>query len=433
MAKIGAETRGVAISVRPGLDRIGRRGAMAAAAYLTTSLVALGVLYVLNRQGDPELLRQVLAIHFIASLAAGLEPATAKAAALNGALATGPAPSARTIVVASGVKALFASPALALVWRLADPGIDARLLLWTPLIAIAGFAASDLRVLHDLRGRHASAIWIKQGSLGGGLLILAVLAAAGAPLPVALGAATLARLALIGAIVPRRRTAPSGIRAVGVGSLLRDPRWFSLAGASVIAAVGGSADRVFGLRYLSADDWAGYFALYEVFSKFWFIPYVISPILFARTAAGLDARRVGRWGMLATAAAGTVFAIGVAVVLAAAPDLPRTLLGGRLSAHTPDLAIVAFAVAVALNSLAQIRIAEIQGRGSAHGALLIMGGGALAAVALFYFAARSYGAPGLLYAWLVKAVIELLLAYAPLSPRVAHQGGGWAGSRDADM
>ena len=302
--------------------------------------------------------------------------------------------------------------------------MDAALLLWTPLIAIAGFTASDLRVVHDLRGDHTRAIWIKQGSLGGGLVVLATLAVLGAPLAIALGAATIARLLLIaGLLIASGPADPLSPRS-DIPSLLRDPRWLSLAGASVLAAVGGSADRALGLRYLSADAWAGYFALYEVFSKFWFIPYVLAPILFARTAAGLDVRRVGRWAFWGTAAAGALFAGGIAALLAAAPDLPRLLLGARLSAQTPDYAIVAFAAAVALNSLAQVRIAEIQGLGATRRALLVMGLSAVAAVVLFAVAARTYGAPGLLCAWLVKAILELALAMRP-----GRSGGEGEGAR----
>lgn len=110
---------------------------------------------------------------------------------------------------------------------------------------------------------------------------------------------------------------------------------------------------------------------------------------------------------------------------------PNAGRGQQADTHqqASDVSIVDFASAVALNSLAQIRIAQIQGRGAAHGALLIMGAGALAAVALFYVAARYYWAPGLLWAWLGKAIVELALTYAPL-PRRAR---AWASPDGADM
>lgn len=413
--------------------RLGRRGAAAGGAYLTTSVIVLATLYALNRHGDPGLLRQVIAIHFIAGLAAGLEPATAKAAALSNPEG-GLEARSRAIVVASGVKAILAAPALALVWWLSDPAMDARLLLFTPAICIAGFGATDLRVLYDLRGRHGAAIWIKQGSLGGGLIILAALAMRGVPLLMALAVSTLARLLLILALLGSSSSSKPTRGFATSLALLRDPKWLSLAGASVIAAAGGSADRVFGLRFLTPQAWAAYFALYEVLSKFWFIPYVVVPVIFARAATGREAGAVTRSALVLTAASGALMTGMVATALWAAPGLPRLILGSRLSANIPDYAIVAFAAAVSLNSLAQIRVAEIQGRGGAHRAFALMAVGAAATVALFYVAVREFGAAGLLCAWLAKAVLELCLACAPFPPVGSGRStSGWAASRDADM
>lgn len=185
-------------------------------------------------------------------------------------------------------------------------------------------------------------------------------------------------------------------------------------GASVIAAVGGSADRFFGLRYLTPEAWAGYFALYEVFSKFWFIPYVVTPILFTRTAGGRGSRSLARWALVLTTAGGVLFVGGIVASLMIQPAAPALLLGKRLSEHIPNPAIVAFAIAVALNSLAQIRIAELQGRGAVHRVIVVSGIGAAISVALFYLGASAFGAPGLLYAWLAKSVVELCLVYAPI-------------------
>jgi hypothetical protein len=395
------------------LGRVIRRGSVVAAAYLATSAITLAVLFVFARRGDPALLRSVLAAQFIATLAAGLEPATTKALALGSAGAATLATSRRTILGASGLKALAASPALALVWRLSDPAAGWPLLACAPLICIAGFAATDLRVLFDLQGRHAEAIWIKQGSLGGGLILVAVLAAEGAPMALALAIASLARIVFALVCARAASAGPSPPLGAGIGAMMRDPRWMSLAGASVVAAIGGSADRLFGLRYLSADAWAGYFALYEVFSKFWFIPYVVTPIVFARAAAGLDSDRVGRLAWRLTTAAGAVFVGGLAVILLVAPGLPERLLGERLDAGIPPLALVAFAAAVAIGALAQIRIAELQGRGAAHRSLVVMAASAAITTALFYAVARTLGAAGLLYAWLAKSVIDLALTYVP--------------------
>ena len=316
--------------------RVARRGSIVATAYLSTSAVTLAVLFAFARHGDATLLRSMLGAQFVASLAAGLEPATAKALALRAPGFDAPAAATvRGILVASSLKALVASPVLAFVWRLSDPGAGWPLLLCVPLVCIAGFGATDLRVVFDLQGRHAEAIWIKQGSLGGGLIILAIMAASGAPMPLALAVASLARIATTLLVAVSATASRGPVSGVSLRDMLRDPRWMSLAGASVVAAVGGSADRVFGLRYLSADDWAGYYALYEVFSKFWFIPYVVAPIVFARAAAGLDSARVGRLAWRMTTVAGMTFVIGVGATLLAAPGLPLRPAGGAARVRDP--------------------------------------------------------------------------------------------------
>ncbi len=400
--------------------RVARRGSLVAAAYLSTSAVTLAVLFVFNHNGDVALLRAVLATHFIAFLAAGLEPATAKALALSGTGVPADAAPVGTVLWASGLKALAASPALAVVWRLSDPEAAWPLIACTPLVCVAGFAATDLRVLLDLRGRHAEAIWLKQGSLGGGLVILAALAAWGTPMPLALGAASGARIAFTLLVARAAFTGRTRGGAVDLAAMIRDPRWMSLAGASVVAAIGGSADRVFGLRYLSADSWAGYFALYEVFSKFWFIPYVAAPIVFARAAAGRDSAVVSRFAWRLTAGAGVVFVGVVGAALLIAPVLPKRLLGSRLGDGLAPMAIVAFAAAVAIGSLGQLRIAKLQGEGAAHRSLAIMATSAMVTTVLFFVVVRSSGVAGLLYAWLAKSAIDLGMTYVtPFGPRRA--------------
>ncbi len=405
------------IGVRGLSGHAARRGLVVATAYLSTSAITLAVLFVFARHGDAALLRSVLAAQFIASLASGLEPATAKALALEGLGLGSLAASRSTVLKVSGLKALVASPLLAIVWRLSDPAAGWPLLACTPFVCIAGFVATDLRVLFDLEGRHAEAIWIKQGSLGGGLVVVAVLAAGGVSMPLALGVASVARIAFTLGVARTGFAGPRDAANMSLGAMMRDPRWMSLAGASVVAAIGGSADRVFGLRYLSADAWAGYYALYEVFSKFWFIPYVMAPIVFARAAAGRDSATVSRLAWRLTAAAGAVFVIGIGAALLVAPGLPVRLLGSRLDAGIPPLAIVAFAAAVAIGSLAQLRIAVLQGEGAAHRSFAIMAISAAVTTVLFYGVARSSGAAGLLYAWLAKSLIDLALTYVAPSPR----------------
>ncbi|MGI9169799.1 MAG: hypothetical protein ACR2FH_06420 [Caulobacteraceae bacterium] len=233
--------------------------------------------------------------------------------------------------------------------------------------------------------------------------MLAVLVGGGVPLFWAIGVSTAARLAPVAlvaaAIAPRTRA------AWGRDLLWRqlgDQRWMELAGASVLAAASGSTDRILALRYLPATAYGSYYLLYELFSRFWLIPYLLVPVRFARVAAGQDSRAFIRRAWRLTLAAGMVFVAATAAVCFAAPRLLDRLVGIAFGPFT-----IAFAVAVVVGALTQLRIAELQGAGEARRVTLVVGVCVVCSAGVFFVFIRQMGAPGLLLAWLVKSVVEL--------------------------
>ena len=396
-----------------GIGLAARRGGVVGAAYLATALATVAVIVVMRHFGAIDALRQVLGVQFIATLAAGLEPATSRALAIGRRAASVESADLPPIALAGATKAMVASIALAVIWRVADPSASLTLLAFSPALCLVGFLATDLRVLLDFQGRHAQAIWLKQGSLALGLLVLAALVQVGVSFPLALAAALVVRCVLVGTALFTLARGRSGRTFQAAGDLLRDPRWMNLAAASVLAAAGGSADRMFGLRFLTPQAWSSYYLVYEVFSKAWFVPYLLTPILFARAAGGQDGgvSSTLAWGL--TLASGAGFLICVVVALTLAPDAAQRLIGGDI----PAMAVAAFALAVAVNSAVQLRVAELQGSGRIGRAFLVTALSAVSAIVLFYLAAsRGYGAAGLFYAWLIKAAVELILAFTPLPP-----------------
>ena len=170
----------------------------------------------------------------------------------------------------------------------------------------------------------------------------------------------------------------------------------------MIATASGGADRLFGLRYLTSAAYGGYYLTYELFSKFWLIPYLVSPILFARRAAGSGEDGFARaaWGLVALA--GVAYVTATAGLLVLAPGLLRQVVGASFG-----LATLAFAAAVVANSFSQLRLAELQGAGRSRRAALATAFGAAVSIPLFFVAARAFGAGGLLLAWLAKSLLEL--------------------------
>lgn len=401
---------------------VGVRAAWAVGAYLVTALVAAAAIVILRRVISPAALRSLLGFIFIAAIAAGLEPATVKAAALRGGADDAGrdggiwAVGAPAWLGVGAVKALAVSPLLAVLWRFADPHVSLVDLAWLPAVALAGFAATDQRVLLDIQGRHTAAIWLKQGSLAGGLAGLTALAWAGVPVFWAIGASTAGRLALVAwAAAWTRGAAP--VSLARMKALLGDIRWVELAAASLVAALGGSIDRVLALRYLPAAAYPAYYLLYEVFSRFWLAPYLLTPILFARLAAGQESGAFIRRAWLATGAAGALFVAAMAGFCLAAPQALGRLVGASFG-----LFPVAFAAAVAIGALTQLRIAELQGLGAARRAAVIVGLCAAFAALVFFVFVRRMGAEGLMVAWLIKSVVELAAA-------MVGGSGGLAGKR----
>ncbi|MEO8926958.1 MAG: hypothetical protein ABI306_07320 [Caulobacteraceae bacterium] len=386
--------------------RLGVRAAVTSGAYLVTALAAAVAILVLRRTISPAALQGALGFFFIAAIAAGIEPATVKAAVLRGG-PDGPLPAtgASVYLAVGAVKALAAAPLLAILWRFADPRIPLADLLWLPAVALAGFAATDLRVLFDLRGRHAAAIWLKQGSLAGGLAVLAVLVGAGLPLFWAIGVSTGARLGLVAWVVAALPSGKAPVRFTLMRRLLGDVRWMELAAASVVAALSGSTDRILALRYLPAPTYASYFLLYELFSRFWLLPYLLTPILFARLASGRESTVFIRRAWLGTAAAGAAFVAAAAGAVFLTPALLDRFVG---TAFGPPA--IAFAAAVVIGALTQLRIAELQGRGAARRAIVVVGLCAVFSAVAFFVMVRHMGATGLMMAWLVKSVVELAAA-----------------------
>ncbi len=375
------------------------RAGTVAGAYLATGLTVM-IMVVLLRQTLPAAaLRELLGFYFIAALAAGLDPGTAKALFVGRSREAG----LWAVLGASALKALVVAPVLGLVWRFAAPGLSLAILLTTPLIVVAGFWATDVRVLLDLRGRHATAVWLKQGSLAAGFLVAAILVGTGVPLLWAVLTSSLPRLCLPVLAGWTDQAPASGTRSA-IALLSKTP-WLAFAGISVLGAAGGSIDRIVALRWLPTAGYSGYYLLYELFSRFWLLPYLITPILFARIAAGQGGGVFAAWSWRGTWIAGFAFVIGVAGVALGAPGLLHGFLGVNFGLPT-----VALAGAIAINALTQLRVAELQAAGGARQALLATLAGTLVAVVAFGFGVRQMGVDGLLWAWLLKSALEFSVA-----------------------
>jgi hypothetical protein len=410
----GAHISGMSFAaIRSGLAGIDRRVANRAAAvvcaYAFTAVALVATVALLRRYASPSDLRAALGFFFFSSTAAGLDPATAKAAALEkgGALDR----PAGAYLIAGAVKAVLAAPILGLVWRIADPQISWAVLAWLPLICAAGFWTTDLRVLLDLNGRHGAAIGVKQGVLSGGYVLAGIIVAAGSGLTAAVAVSTIVRAAAaLGAapLVARSRPAERGEVWREARRLLADVKWVEFAATSVLGAASGSADRVVGLRLLPAAIFGAYYLTYETLSRFWVIPFLFAPIIYARSV-GIDrgGRRVAQAAWLLSALAGVGMIAALVFVFVVFPRLVPSVVGADLRAPT-----LALAAAVVIGAFAQIRLIELQAAGRTRVTLAVVATMTLISPVAFFLGAHAAGASGLMWAWLLKSSLELALLVA---------------------
>lgn len=400
-------------AIRAGLAGVDRRVAnrtvAVIGAYALTAVALVATVALLRGYASPSDLRAALGFFFFSSIAAGLDPATAKAAALDrgGALDR----PAGAYLIAGALKAVVAAPILGLVWRIADPRIPWTVLAWLPLICAAGFWTTDLRVLLDLNGRHGAAIGVKQGVLSGGYVLAGIIVAAGSGLTAAVAVSTIVRAAAaLGAapLVARSRPADRGEVWRETRRLLSDVKWVEFAATSVLGAVSGSADRVVGLRLLPPAIFSAYYLTYETLSRFWVIPFLFAPIIYARSV-GSDrgGRRVAQAAWLLSALAGVGMIGALATIFIVFPRLIPSLVGADLRAPT-----LALAAGVVISAFAQIRLTELQAQGRSRATLGVVAVMTLVSPIASFLGAHFAGAGGLMWAWLVKSSLDLALLVA---------------------
>jgi O-antigen/teichoic acid export membrane protein len=379
------------------------RAIVTVGAYIASALVAVGAVYLAKRTLAPEPLRAFLSYLVILAISAGLEPGTTKAHAVaHGADAPF---SARQTALTSLLKAIVAAAPLAVIWSLSDPALSWPILALTPLICAVGFVVSDLRVRFDLEQRHVMAVWLKQGSTATGVLAAAVMMALGGTAFASILVATLVRVLFI--LGPLREPRPGAAPGMDVRGLITATPWQALAGASVLAAAGGSMDRLIAVRVVNPSDLSSYYLIFEILSKFWLLPYLLTPILFAQRVARQRDVRFERIAFGLTGVAGALFLGALVLLIVFDPSLSRGFTGRNL-----DVATLALAGAIVLSSFTQLINTQQQAAGRGRRVIWVLGISLGVGLIAFAWAAPRYGIEGLMWAWLVRMAVEFVCAWA---------------------
>lgn len=378
------------------------RAAPILSAYLLTTGMLIIVVWLLDRELGADRLQQVLVYFLVASVAAGIEPGTAKSALLR--RREGPFVMTLPMYHASAVKAVLCTPAFVALWWV-SAGSGAGLpegVAWAPVLVILGFVATDLRVVLDARASHAAAIWLKQGSLTLGLGVSAAALLAGAGFAMAIGLACLARLGWTLLFATASRSTGPAQSPMRLLDHLRERPWRDFLLTSAIGSLAASIDRIVAFRMLEAEFSNAYVVIYELLTKFWLLPYLLAPLIFVKTAQGTGSARFSRKAHLAIVALGIPFI----AVSAALPQLSIPLVP-HIAASSLSLAI--FALAIVIASFNQLIAGQLQGQGNTRQAAISAAGGLFVAAIAFPILVAYFGAAGLFWAWLAKSLVESMI------------------------
>lgn len=395
-------------SLRLNRNKIGR-AALSIGAYVVTSIVLIGAIALLDHRLGAEQLKVFLTYVLITTIAAGLEPGTAKAALVISASKDGTNLSA-SMIGASLLKSVMVSPVIGSFWLFSDgqSAIDNGLVL-VPVITALGFVATDLRVILDAKGKYAAAITLKQGSLSLAIACPAIAMMFGQGLAGGIIAGCALRaLWTIGfcadvTVKPWQRKE--------FAEHLFSTKWAHLLLASGVGSLAASIDRLLAFRFLDAPAANAYVLLYEVLSKFWLLPYLLAPVVFVKAAQGGIAIRFTIQSHLLIAVAGLPFVL----VAAAIPSIPFDALQ---SINFTRWGLILFAGAIVLASFNQILVAELQASGGEAAATLSAIAGLFVSAIAFPSLLLLIGFNGIFWAWILKSISECaVLSFATLRKR----------------
>ena len=366
-------------------------------AYFFTSILLITSIVVLEGFVGAEQTKTFMTYVFIATLAAGLEPGTARSALIksNSLEVSGLSIS---LLAASFMKACIVSPILALIWFISEGSAEVvSCLVLTPLFTGIGFLTTDIRVILDARGKYASAIWLKQGSLSLAIVCVTLALISKYSLEISILIACAARLLwMIGFIFSMGGVHWSCRRLIDYLNL---SHWRHFLLASGIGALAASIDRIIAFHYLDAVSTNAYVLAYEILSKFWVIPYLLTPLVFVKVVKTHVGIVFVRQSYMLIAIAGIPF-----VLLATAlPYAPIKLIE---SADLAPWGLTLFSSAILIAALNQIQATSLQASGSEALVTMSATTGLVAACLGFPILMWLLGLNGLFLAWILKSIVE---------------------------
>ena len=378
-------------------------------AYSATAIILVASLAYASKHLSSTTLSTFLSLVFLTSLTSGLEIGTAKHVLHSDHnLLFARSPNLSFIAEAAKIGVITSVP-IAIILHLQGniPAKPATLLLVAVLVAVPGYLSTELKVFLDARGFHLRGILIKQAGLCLAYISYIICFAFADRIEYASLVACVLRMLLILAVLS------TAIDGLSIRCLADSQSFFSSSSslsimkfmlASIFTCLSGSVDRIIALNVLSPLSASSYFAVFEVLSKFWLLPYIISPIVYSKIATKKAISGYLRDASFLIAIAGLLYILSSVVASAALRHmipLPRI----------QTLSIFLMTTAIVISSFTQVFLSYVQALGRHQIVLSTISISMLSSCILFPLCYYLFGLSGFYSAWLVKSTAEILFLF----------------------
>ena len=379
-------------------------------AYSATAVILVASLAYASKHLSSTTLSTFLSLVFLTSLTSGLEIGTAKHVLHSDHnLPFARSPNLSFIAEAAKIGVVTSVP-IAIILHLQGniPAKPATLLLVAILVAIPGYLSTELKVFLDARGFHLRGILIKQAGLCLAFISYIICFAFAKRVEYASLAACALRMLLILTVLS------TSIDGLKIRSFADSQSFFSRSSslpimkfmvASILTCLSGSIDRIIALNVLSPLSASSYFAVFEVLSKFWLLPYIISPIVYSKTATKKAISGYLRDALFLIAITGLLY---IFLSVAASAVLRHMFLPLQ---RIEILSIFLMSTAIVISSFTQIILSYVQALGRHRIVLSTIVISMVSSCILFPLCYYLFGLSGFYSAWLMKSTAEILFLF----------------------
>jgi len=373
--------------------------------YALSAIVLIGSLAIFNNNqslANPEIITNFI---LIAGLAGGVELGLVKSYLVNTRKTKSQSFSITTLIEKVSLRACIPSVFIFLLWSNLDSDLGMlQKFIFSYGFCLIGLLSSELRVIFDSIGFHSSAIWTKQGGITLGILAFISSIYFGFGQSKSLIMYFLVRVFWLALLFYRydKVRLPNKIVTFANADIAG---WRYMFGLSSLAVIGGNIDRIIVSYFLGANEVITYFLIYEIFTKYWLIAYIINPIIFVRYTVNSETSTSMR-NLFQVLCSLSLISVGILIAFV---NYNPNFFNNIFNINISNLYIVVFFIAIAINGVTQSVSTVLQSWGRSENLVKINMTVTVIMGLSFIYAIIEFGVNGLLVSWLIKSLFEVAL------------------------